>query len=1222
MKRTIKKTNRFDSVDIHLASPEDVLSWSFGEVKKPETINYRTQRSERDGLFCEKIFGPEHDFQCSCGKYKGVQYHGIICEKCGVEITRALSRRDRMGHIDLATPIAHHWYLKKVPSRIATILGLPSQQIQNVVYYSSFYIKSVDENERKRLTVEIKKEFEKKISDVAQEETKLMLSALYQDRVKDLKLVIENTIIDESTHERLSNFFPNLYDAEKGGSVIYELLKAIDLKKKEREILKILKDVPASQVEKYKKQLLLVRSFIQSGNRPEWMFLTRLPVIPPAIRPVVPLDGGRYASSDLNDLYRHIIIRNNRLKKFIETNTPKIFINTQRRLLQEAVDALFSQEKNVATQKNRDKDNQLKSINEYISGKTGYFRSNLLGKRVDFSGRSVIVVGSQLKFDEFGLPKKMALEIFRPFVIGEILGKELAFNVRGAQRLIDTEKPIIWEILEEVMKGKYMLLNRQPTLHRQGIQAFRPILVEGLAMELHPLVCEAYNADFDGDTMAVHLPLSDEAQAEAKNILVSKNNIIKPASGEINATPATRDIVLGCYWATQMRDNVKGVDRYFANVNEAITAYDFGAVHLHARIKILTSNRKRYGEHKGKIIETTVGRILFNNTLPRDYPFFNDLVNKESLRKIIQYILDKWGRETLVMHLDTIKDFGFKYSTISGVTFSWDNLITPKNKQEKIDSVREKTQKLTEMYMEGYITLSERKRKTIELWQRCKVELADEVAKRLSESSFIREIIDSGSRGSYSDLGDMTSMFGIVESSTGEQIEQPIISSLKEGLSSIEYFNASFGARKGLADTAIKTANAGFLSRKLFDVAQEINIEGKDCGTIRGYSLFRHSVSGADEPFSIRIKGRYTAEDIQGKNNKILVKKNKYITLEDSEAIEMDESILSIKVRSPTTCRYAKGICAKCYGDDKTLGKLIEIGEPVGTIAAQSVGEPGTQLTMRTFHKGGISSTGEDITRGLPRVTEIFERRIQKNPAVISRVKGVVSSIDDNIDGSHEIHITTENKKLKPSDLHYTVPSTRYINVKVGENVEKGQILTDGAANLQELLDYAGKNATQEYIFSEVNKVYALQGINIAPVHFEIIIRQMFSRMRITDPGDATYTEGEVIELSELTRTNDELEASGKRPIETEEMLSGITKVSVSRNNFLSAASFQNTKEVLIRAAVSGAKDTLDGVKENVIIGRLVPIGTGYENSKKYEMIKRVRDEVAKRIAEKEAEGV
>ena len=1189
MKKILKKSPRFDSISIRLASPEDILSWSFGEVTKPETINYRTQRAERDGLFCEKIFGPENDFQCSCGKYKGSQYQGITCSNCGVEVTKALVRRERMGHINLATPVAHFWYLKKMPSRIAMLFGLPAQQVQNVVYYSAYYILSVNEEKRKKLENDLKKEFDEQIKKADQDETRLMLNALYQDRARELSSVQAGTIIEETKHDRFIKQFPGLFKAEKGAEVIYKLLREVNLKKREEEVVAELETATEGQRDRLQKQLLIIRSFIQSGNRPEWMFLTRLPVIPPGIRPIVPLDGGRYASSDLNDLYRHIIVRNNRLREFIETRAPKIFINTQKRLLQESVDALFEKDavksgspaqRSTNSQGNR----QMKSISEHLRGKTGYFRSNLLGKRVDFSGRSVIVAGPHLEIDEFGLPKKMALEIFRPFVIGEILERELAHNVRGAQRLMDTEVPVVWEMLEKVIEGKYMLLNRAPTLHRQSIQAFRPILIEGHAIEIPPLVCAAFNADFDGDAMVVHLPLSYEAQAEAKNILVSSNNVINPASGAVSASPSTQDILLGCYWATIVKEDMQGEGKYFGSVSEAIMAYDFRSVGMHSKIKVLASDKEKYGENRGKIFETTVGRLLFNNCLPKEFPFINEVVDKKKMDYLVKEILNGFGKEVLVKHLDVIKRFGFKYASRSGTTFSFNDLGSPEGREEKIRKGYEKSDEIMNAYEEGLISLQERKERTIKIWQEIKDELTQATEDTVQDTSSVSYMIRSGARGSFANLGDMTGIFGIMDSASGEPIEQPIISSLKEGMSSIEYFTASFGARKGVADTALKTADAGYLSRKLFDVAQEIKIDGEDCGATEGFTLYRETASGAGDSFRERLYGRYAIEQVSGSDKKVLVKKNEYIDTALAKAIEEDESIISVRVRSPIFCRYARGVCAKCYGEDRTTGKVVGIGEAVGTIASQSVGEPGTQLTMRTFHAGGVSSASGDITAGLPRVTEIFERRTPKSAAIIAHCDGVVEKIDSH-SSSRTIHIDTGAKKVAAADKSYSVPLNRFIEVAVGDTVKKGQFLTDGSANLEEMLKYCGKEKTQEYIFREISKVYELQSVSIAPVHFEIIIRQMFSRMVIVDPGDAPYTVGEIIELGELVEVNEQFEAEGKNPVKAENVLTGITNVSVSRNNFLSAASFQNTTSVLIRAAIGGVKDTLDGIKENVIVG-------------------------------------
>ena len=843
---------------------------------------------------------------------------------------------------------------------------------------------------------------------------------------------------------------------------------------------------------------------------------------------------------------------------------------------------------------------------------------NLLGKRVDFTGRTVIVSGPHLKLDEFGLPKKMALEIFRPFVIGEVLKRELAYNIGSARRLIDTEAPIVWEMLETVMEDKYMLLNRPPTLHRQSIMAFRPILIEGLAIELHPLVCSAYNADFDGDAMVVHLPLSEEAQTEAKNIMVPSNNIITPASGEINISPATQDILLGCYWATVMREGMKGEGRYFGSVSEAITALDFGIVDMQSRIWVLASDKVKYGEHSGKVFETTVGRLLFNIRLPKEYPFVNEAITKKLLNTIIRDIMHTHGREALVRHMDPIKNFGFRYASQSGITFSWDELRRPADRPEKIQEGFARSREIQDRYESGYISLDERRRENVDLWQKIKLELSEEVKDAVPEDSSIGNMIRSGARGSFDDLSEMSSMFGIVKSASGESIEQPVVSSLKDGMTPIEYFNASFGARKGLADTALKTGEAGYLSRKLFSVAQEIRIEGHDCGTSRGFRLYRKTLSGVGAPFSERMHGRYSAEEITGADGSVLVKKGQYIDTETAERIHADETVESVKVRSPITCQYARGVCAKCYGEDRSTGELVDIGEPVGTVAAQSVGEPGTQLTMRTFHTGGVATAGGDITSGLPRVTEVLERRTPKYPAAVARINGTVEKIERHPDGSQTVHIAASAKKVPSSDKAYTIPVYRHIQVKVGDDIKKGQFLTNGAADLQELLKYAGRETTQEYIFNEINEVYELQGINIAPAHFEIIIRQMFSQMLVVDPGDGTYTVGEFIELADLIETNGELEKAGKNIIQAEDTVSGITSITVSRNNFLSAASFQNTTSVLIRASVSGAKDTLDGVKENVIVGRLVPVGSGFEGSGKHAMVEEIRDDIRKRIAEKE----
>ena len=1216
MKKTPRKERTFDSLQINLASPEDILKWSHGEVSTSRTINYRTFKPDPGGLFCEKIFGPENDFQCSCGKYKGSQFHGIVCDECGVEVTRSNVRRERMGHINLATPIAHIWYLKKVPSRIALLLGLSKQEVEKVVYFSAYLISDVNEAKRKELEKKLKDEFDKSLKDATREETKIMLQELYKQRIKELGSIEKGGIIDETEDYVYSKQFPGLFIRSKGGEAIYNALKNLDLKKMEKTILKELETASAVQTEKLNKQLIQVRSFLKTGKKPEHMFLTKLPIIPPGIRPLVSIDGGKMASSDLNELYRHAIIRNNRLKEFIESKAPKVFIDTEKRMLQEAVDALIDREARPAGGRMAQKGKELKSIAHYLGSKEGIFRSNLLGKRVDYSGRSVIVVGPHLKIDECGLPKTMALELFRPFVIGNIIQRDLRHNIKGANRMIDDGDPIVWEILDEVVKDKYVLLNRQPTLHRQGIMAYKPRLVEGKAIEISPLVCEAYNADFDGDQMAVYVPISDEAQEEAKKILIASNNIIKVGTGEVNVAPRM-DMTLGCYWMTKNVDDTKGAGKTFATENEAIAAFDAGAILPQTKIKVLMSDEEKYGEYRNQVMETTVGRILFNNILPPKFPFVNEEVTSKVLKNVVKRIVELEGAKETVPYLDAIKKFGFRYVTESGTTFALTDLVEPKEVKDLIEEGKKESDTLEEQYNLGLLSVREKKRKKQELWQKITSQ-AEEVSKKAQPaSSSIVDMIASGSRGNFSQLNKMVGILGVVDSAKGEPIERPILSSLKEGLNSIDFFNFSYGARKGVSDTALKTATAGYLTRKLASVTQEICIKEKDCGTTKGHVLYRKSASpGIEISFAQRIKGRFTSKDVKGE--KVSVKRNTRIDDETARAIEEDKSITEVEVRSPIYCNLCNGVCAKCYGDDKVTNETIDIGEAVGILAAQSIGEPGTQLTMRTFHAGGTAVSGGDITAGLPRINEIFDRITPKALAIIAHADGVVEKIGKHEHGHSIVTLHTGAKKVAAKDKEYHIPLNRELLVKEGDTVEKGQFLTDGSADLQELLTYAGKQKTEQYIFKELNKVYELQGYAITPTYFELIIRQMFSRFLITDPGDSSYTKGEYVDMGELDQLNKDLKKKGLKPIVAEPSITGITSVSTSRTNFLAAASFQNTTSVFIRSAIQGVVDTLDGLKENVILGRLVPTGTAFEGSKKYKLIEKKREEIQKRLAEKE----
>ena len=1205
--KILKNRQDFGSVELALASPEAIGDWSFGEVRRAETINYRTQKPEKDGLFDEKIFGPETDYHCGCGKYKGIQYNGITCDKCGVEITRSTVRRERMGHIELATPIAHVWYLKKSSSKISVILGIPSSSVQKVAQFAAYIVTKVDDTKLNEFKKKLEKSYKEEYNSVNAKQTKKALKDTFDEKIKKLQLLEKGSILTEVQYEKLIDEFSSFFKASTGGEALYEILKNLDLKKLEKSIEKEIEEATQTKKAKLNRQLSLVRVFINSNIRPEWMFIIKLPVIPPGLRPMVALDGGRYASSDLNDLYRHIINRNNRLKRLIDIKAPEVILRNEKRLLQESVDNLLdgtvkSSSSNTfnSLQSKRAK----KSIAEYLGGKQGYFRSNLLGKRVDYSGRSVIVVGPHLKIDECGIPKEMALELFRPFIISELLSRELAHNIRTANRLIDDKDIEVWSILEEVIKGKYVLLNRHPTLHRLNIQAFKPTLTEGKAITISPLVCPSFNADFDGDQMSIHLPLSEEAQAEARNIMASSKNIVKPSTGEVITSPSQQDITLGCYWATKIDEGAKGEKSYFPKPNSAISAYNSDKLNLRAKIIILPTKNKKYKQFKNKYFETTVGRLLFNSLLPDSIPYINEQITDKVIKNTIELLISEIGMSKSVPYFDKIKDFGFRMATKSGTTTAISDLVVPKVRQKMLEEGIMKSKKIYKNYDKGLISKSERRRTNVELWHGINIELIEHLKKEFPTHNPFADMIYSGARGNIRNLNVMVNMNGVIASTKGEPIERAVTSSTKDGLNPIEYFISAYGARKGLSDTALKTASAGYLTRQLFDVAQEINVVHNDCKTTKGFNLQRQTASGIDIPFSKRIKGRFVSEDVLSSKGKVLVKKNTIIDSETAKAIESDKSISKVKVRSPLTCRIHNGVCRKCCGEDLSTGEVIEIGEAIGTIAAQSVGEQGTQLTMRTFHSGGVASVGGDITTGLPRIVQIFGNRKPKSAAVIARVDGIVSKIEKDPETNESILELSSKSSTSAKDTKYYIPNLRYILVKEGDEIKKGQLLTDGSANLEELFNLTGKEITQEYIFAEVTKMYELQGVEIAPLHFEVLIRQMFTRLRVIDPGNSVYTNGDLIGLIEYHEENEKLKQSGKNLIKAEELVYSIIKVSTSRSNFLSAASFQDTTNVLINHAVRKSIDTLDGLKENVIIGRLVPVGTGLDGTSKYNVVK------------------
>jgi DNA-directed RNA polymerase subunit beta' len=1211
----------FEAVAMRLASPDRILEWSFGEITKPETINYRTQRPEKNGLFDERVFGPEKDYECYCGKYRGIRFRGITCEKCGVEITRAIVRRERMGHIDLATPVAHIWFLRGIPSRIALLLGLSAAEVEKVVYFAGYIITSVDEGERERLLKDLENEFALKSKAAKNADEKTRLKDLATKAKREIESIQRGAVLDEAAYHLFAVKYGAMFRASIGAEALYDILKKIDVKELVKNLKTEFEKVTAADRDRVRKRLQLAESLARADVRPEWMFMTRLPVVPPALRPMVALEGGRHASSDLNDLYRRVINRNNRLKRLMQIHAPEVILRNEKRILQEAVDALLDNSmrrgaglSGILGGKRR----ALKSLADYLKGKHGYLRQNLLGKRVDYSGRSVIVVGPDLALDECGLPKHMALELFRPFVIQGLLAREHAYNIRGAGRLIEDEAPEVWPILEEAIKGKYVLLNRAPTLHRQSIQAFRPVLIEGNAIQVHPLVCPAYNADFDGDAMAVHVPLSEHAQLEAAKIMSAAKNVLKPGSGDVVVASKLLDIVLGCYWMTKAVTDLKGEGNAYQSTNAAITAHDFGAVDLRAKIKVLPGDSKKYAQFEGKVFETTVGRLLFNSVLPTDFPYVNEEITNKRMSALVKDLAAHYSLDGLPVILDKIKAFGFRYATYAGITWSLADVTVPEIKKEMVDAGRKAVLREQENFENGLLTEDERKRATIEIWAKVSGDLRKHVVDALDKTGPVHDMITSGARGSVVQLHQMAGMKGLITNPRGEIIEFPILASYKEGLTPIEYFISTHGARKGLADTALNTARAGYLTRRLFDVAHDVVVLEDDCGTKDGVVIPRPSKDALGGSFSDRLMGRTLSEDVVA-GDTTLYKRGHLVNRDDAKAIE-NSTAEAVTVRSPISCRVARGVCQKCYGMDLSNGEMIDVGEAVGVVAAQAIGEPGTQLTMRTFHTGGVATAGGDITMGLPRVEEVFECRAPKIPALIAHVSGVVQSIEKDA-GEMVIHIlpeggaTTKSGKSAKKDVEYRVPAARQINVKMGQSVEKGDFLTDGSADLDELFLYAGRETAQEYIIGEIMRIYELQGVSTGRKHLEVIVKQMFSRVSITNPGDTMFSAGDIVADFEFERVNLEMKEAGKTEAKGKGLLLGITEVSLTRASFLSAISFQNTPRKLAEAAVSGSVDRLVGLKENVIIGRLIPAGTSFKGSRKHALMVELDAELAAKDA-------
>ena len=1154
--------NVFESIKIGLASPEQILEWSYGEVKKPETINYRTLKPERDGLFCERIFGPTKDWECHCGKYKRLRYKGKICDRCGVEVTRSKVRRERMGHIKLAAPVSHIWYFKGIPSRMGLILDISPRRLEEVLYFAKYIV--IDPG------------------DTVLEKGQLLSEKEYAD---------------------MREKYEDDFRAAMGAEAIKELLKELDLEKLSKELKDELVNATGQKRVRLLKRLEVVEAFRLSGNRPEWMILDVIPVIPPDIRPMVQLDGGRFATSDLNDLYRRVINRNNRLQRLLELNAPDIIVRNEKRMLQEAVDALIDNGRRgrpVTGPNNR----PLKSISDMLKGKQGRFRQNLLGKRVDYSGRSVIVVGPELKMYQCGLPKEMALELFKPFVMKRLVETGVSNNIKSARKMVERAKPEVWDALEVVIKDHPVLLNRAPTLHRLGIQAFEPVLVEGRALKLHPLVCTAYNADFDGDQMAVHVPLSAEAQAEARFLMLAANNLLKPSDGRPVAVP-TQDMVLGSYYLTMQKDGEKGEGKVFRDFNEAIMAYQEGVVSLHAAIKVRVT--KDVGDHKiTKIIDATVGRIIFNDPIPQDLGYVDRtksenqfdleisfLVGKKQLGQIIDRCIKQHGTAVTAEVLDRIKAQGFKYSTKGAITVAVCDAVIPPQKKDLLESADAQVDKITRQYRRGLISNEERSSLVLDVWSKTTEDVADALKNNLDQYNPIFMMADSGARGSMNQIRQLAGMRGLIANTAGVTIEMPIRANYREGLNILEYFISSRGARKGLADTALRTADSGYLTRRLVDVSQDVIIRQEDCGTHHGIEVY--SIKEGNEmiePLQERLVGRYLVEDfLDPATGEVLVSKDKMMDDTDAKKI-VDTGAETVMVRSILTCESKHGICSKCYGMNLANGKPVTVGEVVGIIAAQSIGEPGTQLTMRTFHTGGIASA-EDITQGLPRVEELFEGRRPKSSAIITEITGLVRM--EEIKRVRNVIVTGSDGEERA----YPVPYGYRIKVQEGDTVVAGEALTEGAVNPHDILDVKGEMAVQNYLIAEVQKTYRMQGVDINDKHIEVIVRQMMRKVRVDNPGSTELLSGSLVDRAEVAHANQEIErrmASGEEGLTTATyipVLLGITKASLATDSFLSAASFQETTRVLTEAAIKGKVDPLLGLKENVIIGKLVPAGTG-----------------------------
>ncbi len=1166
-KETTYQPMTFDAIKIGLASPEKIREWSHGEVKKPETINYRTLKPEKDGLFCERIFGPSKDWECHCGKYKKIRYKGVICDRCGVEVTKASVRRERMGHIELAAPVSHIWYFKGIPSRMGLILDLSPRTLEKVLYFASYIV--LDGG--------------------------------------DTRLQYKQ-VLSEKEYQDAREQYGDAFRVGMGAEAIKELLCAIDLEKESEELRAALKEATGQKRARIIKRMEVVEAFRESGNRPEWMIMDAIPVIPPDLRPMVQLDGGRFATSDLNDLYRRIINRNNRLKRLLELGAPDIIVRNEKRMLQEAVDALIDNGRRgrpVTGPGNR----ALKSLSDMLKGKSGRFRQNLLGKRVDYSGRSVIVVGPELKIYQCGLPKEMAIELFKPFVMKELVANGTAHNIKNAKKMVEKLQPEVWDVLEDVIKEHPVMLNRAPTLHRLGIQAFEPILVEGKAIKLHPLVCTAFNADFDGDQMAVHLPLSVEAQAECRFMLLSPNNLLKPSDGGPVAVPS-QDMVLGIYYLTQERPGAKGEGGYYKSVNEAILAYENGYITLQSSIHVRRQGTDPQGNPLTETVTSTLGRFLFNEILPQDLGYVDRsipgnelklevdfLVAKKQLKQILEKVINTHGATKTAEVLDDIKSMGYKYSTRAAMTVSISDMTVPPQKPELIARAQDTVDRITRNYKRGLITDEERYKEVVETWKETDDELTHALLSGLDKYNNIFMMADSGARGSDKQIKQLAGMRGLMADTTGHTIELPIKSNFREGLDVLEYFMSAHGARKGLSDTALRTADSGYLTRRMVDVSQDLIIRETDCRAegeeIPGMYV-QQFADGKEEIESLqeRITGRFAAETITDKDGNVIVKANHMITPKRAARViqegvdENGNPLEKVKIRTILTCRSRIGICAKCYGANMATGEAVQVGESVGIIAAQSIGEPGTQLTMRTFHTGGVA--GGDITQGLPRVEELFEARKPKGLAIITEIKGVAAIKDTK--KKREIIVTDEEEGVSKT---YLIPYGSRIKIQDGAVLEAGDELTEGSVNPHDILRIKGVRDVQNYMLREVQRVYRLQGVEISDKHIEVIVRQMLKKVRIEESGDTDFLPGTMVNVLDYEDVNKQMEAEGKQPAEGKQILLGITKASLATDSFLSAASFQETTKVLTEAAIKGKVDHLIGLKENVLIGKLIPAGTG-----------------------------